>query len=108
MLRALFYAARALSRGQLDERAIAGYERLARQFPKTDWAEQAQYLSARLRFIAGEYLKARGLYDKYLTAFGKRARFGNDASYETRAVRARDRSTAVGRAHLRASGGAEP
>jgi len=80
--RALFFAARALSRGQLDERAIAGYERVARQFPKTDWAEQAQYLSARLRFIAGEYVKARGLYDKYLSAFGKRARFGNDASYE--------------------------
>jgi len=80
--RALFYAARSLSRGQLDERAIAGYERVARQFPKTDWAEQAEYLSARLRFIAGEYLKARGLYDKYLAAFGKRARFGNDASYE--------------------------
>ncbi|MEI9938085.1 MAG: transglycosylase SLT domain-containing protein [Pseudomonadota bacterium] len=80
--RALFFAARALSRGQLDERAIAGYERVARQFPKTDWAEQAQYLSARLRYIAGEYLKARALYDKYLTAFGKRARFGNDASYE--------------------------
>ena len=80
--RALFFAARALSRGQLDERAIAGYERVARQFPKTDWAEQAQYLSARLRFIAGEYLKARGLYDKYLSTFGKRARFGNDASYE--------------------------
>lgn len=80
--RALFFAARALSRAQLDERAIAGYERVARQFPKTDWAEQAQYLSARLRFIAGDYLKARGLYDKYLAAFGKRARFGNDASYE--------------------------
>ena len=80
--RALFFAARALSRGQLDERAIAGYERVARQFPKTDWAEQAQYLSARLRFIAGEYLKARGLYEKYLSTFGKRARFGNDASYE--------------------------
>jgi soluble lytic murein transglycosylase len=35
-----------------------------------------------LRFIAGEYLKARALYDKYLSEFGKRARFGNDASYE--------------------------
>src|SRR6185369_5400381 len=80
--RALFFAARALSRGQLDERAIAGYERVARQFPKTDWAEQAQYLTARLRFIAGEYVKARGLYDKYLSVFGKRARFGNDADYE--------------------------
>jgi soluble lytic murein transglycosylase len=80
--RALFFAARALSRGQLDERAITGYERVARQFPKTDWAEQAQYLSARLRYIAGDYLKARGLYDRYLAAFGKRARFGNDASYE--------------------------
>ena len=80
--RALFYAARALSRAQLDERAIAGYERVSRQFPKSGWAEQAQYLSARLRFIAGEYLKARALYDKYLAGFGKHARFGNDASYE--------------------------
>ena len=79
---ALFYAARALSRAQLDERAIAGYERVSRAFPKTGWAEQAQYLSARLRFIAGEYQKARDLYDKYLSAFGKRARFGNDANYE--------------------------
>ena len=79
---ALFYAARALSRAQLDERAIAGYERVARQFPKTGWAEQAQYLSARLRFIAGEYVKARALYDTYLSQYGKRARFGNDASYE--------------------------
>ncbi len=79
---ALFYAARALSRAQLDERAIAGYERVSRAFPKTGWAEQAQYLSARLRFIAGEYLRARELYDKYLSAFGKHARFGNDANYE--------------------------
>lgn len=80
--RASFYAARALSRAQLDERAIAGYERLARQFPKSSWAEQAQYLSARLRFIAGEYAKARAQYDKYLGQYGKRARFGSDANYE--------------------------
>jgi len=79
---ALFYAARSLSRGQLDERAISGYERVSRQFPKTGWAEQAQYLSARLRFIAGEYLKARALYDAYLAEYGKHARFGTDASYE--------------------------
>ena len=80
--RALFYAARSLSRAQLDERAIAGYERVSRQFPKTGWAEQAQYLSARLRFIAGEYVPARAAYDKYLSVFGKHARFGTDASYE--------------------------
>jgi soluble lytic murein transglycosylase len=79
---ALFFAARALSRAQLDERAIAGYERVSRAFPKSGWAEQAQYLSARLRFIAGEYVPARGLYDKYLSAYGKHARFGTDASYE--------------------------
>lgn len=80
--RALFYAARALSRAQLDERAIAGYERVSRAFPKTGWGEQAQYLSARLRFIAGQYSKARAAYDTYLTAFGKKARFGSDALYE--------------------------
>jgi soluble lytic murein transglycosylase len=80
--KSLFYAARALSRAQLDERAISGYERVCRQFPKTAWAEQAQYLSARLRFIAGEFSKARSLYDVYLAQFGKRARFGSDATYE--------------------------
>jgi soluble lytic murein transglycosylase len=79
---ALFYAARSLSRGQSDERAITSYERLSRQFPKSSWAEQAQYLSARLRFIAGDYLKARTLYDVYLSQYGKHARFGNDANYE--------------------------
>ena len=79
---ALFYAARSLSRAQLDERAIAGYERVGRMFPKSGWAEQAQYLSARSRFSAGEYLEARELYDGYLARYGKRARFGNDASYE--------------------------
>jgi soluble lytic murein transglycosylase len=80
--KSLFYAARALSRAQSDERAIVGYERVCRQFPKTAWAEQAQYLSARLRFIAGEFGKARTLYDVYLAQFGKHARFGSDASYE--------------------------
>ena len=78
----LFYTARALSRAQLDERASVGYERVCRQFPKSAWAEQAQYLSARLRFIAGDFAKARSLYDVYLAQFGKRARFGSDASYE--------------------------
>ena len=80
--KSLFYAARALSRAQSDERAIAGYERVCRQFPKTAWAEQAQYLSARLRFSAGQFEKARSLYDVYLAQFGKRARFGSDATYE--------------------------
>lgn len=80
--KSLFYAARAWSRAQSDERAIVGYERVSRQFPKTAWAEQAQYLSARLRYIAGQFPKARSLYDVYLAQFGQRARFGNDASYE--------------------------
>ncbi len=80
--KALFYSARAWSRAQSDDRAISGYERVCRQFPRTAWAEQAQYLSARLRFIAGEFVKARTLYDVYLAQFGKRARFGSDASYE--------------------------
>jgi soluble lytic murein transglycosylase len=80
--KSLFYAARALSRAQSDERAIVGYDRVCRQFPKSAWAEQAQYLSARLRFIAGDFAKARSLYDVYLAEFGKRARFGGDATYE--------------------------
>jgi len=80
--KSLFYAARAWSRAQSDDRAIAGYERVIRQFPKSAWAEQAQYLSARLHFIAGAFVKARSLYDVYLAEFGKRARFGSDASYE--------------------------
>ncbi|HEX3775162.1 MAG TPA: transglycosylase SLT domain-containing protein [Polyangiaceae bacterium] len=81
-VKSLFFAARSLSRAQADDRAIAGYERVVRQFPKTAWAEQAQYLSARLRFIAGDFNKARSLYDVYLAEFGRAARFGSDASYE--------------------------
>ncbi len=80
--KALFFSARALSRAQADDRAVSGYERVMRQFPKSPWAEQAQYLSARIRFMAGNYEKARSLYDVYLAAFGKSARFGADATYE--------------------------
>ena len=80
--KALFFSARALSRAQADDRAVSGYERVMRQFPKTPWAEQAQYLSARIRFMAGNYEKARSEYDVYLAAFGKAARFGADATYE--------------------------
>jgi len=80
--KALFFSARALSRAQADDRAVSAYERVMRQFPKSTWAEQAQYLSARIRFMAGNYEKARSLYDIYLAAFGKNARFGADATYE--------------------------
>lgn len=80
--KALFFSARALSRAQADDRAVTGYERVMQKFPKTPWAEQAQYLSARIRFMAGNYEKARSQYDVYLAAFGKAARFGADATYE--------------------------
>jgi len=80
--RALFFAARALSRAGQDPRAIAGYDRVMHQFPKSGWADQAQYLSARLRFSAGDFKKARALYDAYLAEAGSHGRYASDANYE--------------------------
>ncbi len=78
----LFYAARSRSRAHQDDKAIVMYERLARRFPRSGYAEQARYLAARLRYIGGKWGDAANAYGRYLKRHKKRGRFVNSATYE--------------------------
>jgi soluble lytic murein transglycosylase len=80
--RDLFYAARARSRAHEDERAIALYGKLGKQYPGSYWAEQAEYLSARLHYIAGRWSAASSGYEAYLKRYGKKARNAGSARHE--------------------------
>jgi soluble lytic murein transglycosylase len=78
----LFYAARALSRAQDDEKAIKGYRDLVARFPRSGFAEQASYLIGRVHYAGGRFGDAAAAYDAYLVRFGGRARSGAEALYE--------------------------
>ena len=77
-----FYAARSRSRAGQDDRAIKMYEKLARRFPKTSWAENALYLAARLHYIGGKWNEASAAYGRYLGKYGRKGRFVKTATYE--------------------------
>jgi len=55
---ALFHGARALSRADDDDAAIGWYRKVVKQFPKTAWAAEAQYLTGWLEFNRGNYQAA--------------------------------------------------
>ena len=55
---ALFHGARALSRADRDDEAIGHYREVVRRYPKTPWAEEAQYLTGWLEFNRGNYRAA--------------------------------------------------
>ena len=57
---AMFHGARALSRADRDDEAIAWYRKVVQKFPRTRWGEEAQYLSGWLEFNRGNYDKAIG------------------------------------------------
>jgi soluble lytic murein transglycosylase len=78
---ALFYAARAKSRGDRDDEALAGYRAVARRFAASPWAEQAGYLGARLSLLHAKWADAVTDYTAYLKKFpsGKERA---DATYE--------------------------
>ena len=78
----LFYAARSRSRAHQDDKAIVMYERLAKRFPRSGYAEQARYLAARLRYIGGKWGEAANAYGRYLKRHKKRGRFVKSATYE--------------------------
>jgi soluble lytic murein transglycosylase len=78
----LFHAARARSRANQDEAAIAMYEELARRYPKNFYAEQARYMAARLRFILGQWDEAARAYASYLVRYGMNGPSSEAASYE--------------------------
>jgi soluble lytic murein transglycosylase len=63
-----FHAARALSRADHDQEAIAGYEDVQRRFPKSIWAEQAAFFAPYLRMLHGEWKECARGFDAYVRA----------------------------------------
>ena len=63
---ALFYAAKAWSRANQNERALALYARVARMYPRTPWAERADYQHARLLRLSARWREAVPAYASYL------------------------------------------
>ena len=55
---AMFHGARALSRADKDDDAIAWYHKVVGAYPHTAWAEEAQFLSGWLEFNRGHYKEA--------------------------------------------------
>jgi soluble lytic murein transglycosylase len=80
--RDLFYAARARSRAHDDEQALKEYDRLARSYPRSGYAEQAAYLAARLAYIRGDWDDAIRRYGAYLKRYGDRGRYPKSSRYE--------------------------
>lgn len=71
-----FYAARALSRAHQDAEAIVRYQKLARQFPRSGYAEQARYRAARLHYILGQWQAAEQAYADYLQRYSRGKKLG--------------------------------
>jgi soluble lytic murein transglycosylase len=55
---AMFHGARALSRADKDDDAIAWYHKVVAAYPHTAWGEEAQFLSGWLEFNRGHYRAA--------------------------------------------------
>jgi soluble lytic murein transglycosylase len=64
-----FYAARALSRADRDDEAIAGYERVERRFAKTPWAEQSAFLVPYLQMLHGQWRECGRGFREYGAAY---------------------------------------
>ncbi|HXU82399.1 MAG TPA: transglycosylase SLT domain-containing protein [Polyangia bacterium] len=77
---ASFHGARALSRVDRDDEAIAGYKKTVQQFPNSKWAPEASFRAGWLDFNRGRFRESLpGLKDT-LARYGKSA-FANDAAW---------------------------
>ena len=76
----LFYAARAYSRAQEDDRAIGLYVDLAKRYPSSTFAEQARYRAARLQYILGRWEQAVQSFTAYLTRY-RQGKYRAEAVY---------------------------
>lgn len=65
----LLSSARALSRGDDDDAAIARYADVAKRFPKTPQAADATFLAARLQVLHGRWKLAADALEDYLKKF---------------------------------------
>jgi soluble lytic murein transglycosylase len=77
---AAFHGARALSRVDRDDEAIAGYKKTVEKFPGSQWAPEASFRAGWLDFNRGRFRESvPGLKDT-LARYGKSA-FANDAAW---------------------------
>ncbi|MCU0683847.1 MAG: transglycosylase SLT domain-containing protein [Polyangiaceae bacterium] len=76
-----YLLARALSRADRDEEALAAYRALAKKFAKSGRADDALYAVGRLLFLMGRDEEADNAYGEYLRRFPK-GKSRNDARYE--------------------------
>ncbi len=101
---AMFHGARALSRADRDDDAIRWYHKVVDSYPKTAWAEEAQYLSGWLELNRGKYREAIGPLEESLRRY-PRSKWVDDALWSLGMAhyflgewdRARDRLEALAR-----------
>jgi len=77
---AQFHGARALSRVDRDDEAIAGYRKVITQFPHSRFAPEAQYLSGWLEYNRGRFRESIPAFQATLDRFGSSA-FADDAAW---------------------------
>jgi soluble lytic murein transglycosylase len=77
---AQFHGARALSRVDRDDEAIAGYQKVVELYPHSRWAAEAQYLSGWLDYNRGRFRESLPGLQATLDHFGKSA-FADDAAW---------------------------
>nr|MBA2540328.1 tetratricopeptide repeat protein [Deltaproteobacteria bacterium] len=68
---AMFHGGRAKSRSDQDDEAIAWYRKVVAAYPKTSYAEEAQFLSGWLEFNRGKYREALGPLEDLLARYPK-------------------------------------
>jgi soluble lytic murein transglycosylase len=61
-----FHAARALSRADRDEEAIASYRDVEHRYPGTPWARQAAFFVPYLKMLHGDWRECSHGFDEYL------------------------------------------
>ena len=66
---AMFHGARALSRADKDDDAIAWYHKVVAAYPHTAWAQEAQFLSGWLEFNRAHYREAIAPLEESLARF---------------------------------------
>jgi len=77
---AQFHGARALSRVDRDDEAIAGYRKVIDKWPHSRWAAEAQYLSGWLEYNRGRYRESLPALKATLEKYGNSA-FADDAAW---------------------------
>ena len=60
-----FHSARALSRADKDDDAIAGYEGVTRRYPRSTWGDRAAFFVPYLHMLHGEWKDAERGFDEY-------------------------------------------